>query len=108
MGNNNINTCKKNKKMKLPKTTPDQPYIEFSFSKTGVLTLRATSSWWGGIRSGFFAGNGSMGNTCKPKDLNKYIKAFKDRKIKEVEKEITELQKKLQQIKNQTAQITEI
>lgn len=86
--------------MKIPKTTKDEPYIDFRFDKKGKMTLSITSAWWGGIRSGFYATGGIEGNTCLPKDLNKYITFFKKRKIKEIEREIAVLQKKLDQFKN--------
>lgn len=87
--------------MKLPTTTPENPYVEFRFSKTGKLTLTAVSNYYGGINSGFSSSDGSMGNTCLPKDLDRYIAKYKQRKIKEVEKEISDLNKKLQNLKQQ-------
>ena len=71
--------------MKIPKTTKDKPYIECRFDKHGNMTLSATSNWWG--------------NTCQPKDLDKYIVAFKRRKMREIEKEIESLQKRLKAFK---------
>jgi hypothetical protein len=85
--------------MEIPVTTPLKPYIEFRFDKNGKMKLSATASWWGGKNSGFGSGDGSEGNSCKPEHLNAYIKAFKERQIKNVEKEIAALQKKLAVIK---------
>ena len=80
--------------MKTPKTTPEKPYIEFRIHKNGKIKLSATSSWWGGKNSGFISCNGE-GNSCEPKHLKAYIIAFKERKIKSIEKEIVLLQKEL-------------
>ena len=86
--------------MKIPKTTADEPYIEFRFDKKGKMTLSATSSWWGGKNSGFCSSDGSEGNSCDdPKKLDAYIQAFKKNKIKELEKQIDTLQKKLVKFK---------
>lgn len=85
--------------MEIPKTSPDQPYIEFRFDKKGKMTLSASSSWWGGKNSSFCSSDGSEGNTCEPKHLDAYIQAFKKNKIKELEKEINTLQKKLVKFK---------
>ena len=82
--------------MKLPKTTEAKPYIEFRFTKQGKLKLSTGSGWWGGKNAGFSSSDGSEGNTCKPKDLKTYIKAFVNNKIKKQEKEIATLQKQLQ------------
>ena len=87
--------------MKIPKTTGGMPYIEFRFNKKGkLIKLLATNSWWGGINSGFFSSKGYEGNSCEPKDLDKYIKAYKLKKVKEVEKEIEALKNKLNNIKS--------
>jgi hypothetical protein len=72
--------------LKMPKTTPEQPYIEFTFDKKGKIKLSATSSWWGGINAGFYRSGGLEGNTCEPEDLKKYLKAFKARKVKSIKK----------------------
>lgn len=53
----------------------------------------------GGKNHWFFSNNGVEGNTCLPKHLEAYIKAFKLRKIKETKKEISNLQKKLEKLK---------
>lgn len=88
------------KKIKIPKTTTEQPYIEFRFDKKGIMTLSATSSWYGGKNSGFVSSDGSSGNSCdSAKQLNSYIEAFKLQNIKSVEKEINVLQKKLEKLK---------
>ena len=84
---------------KIPKTTKEKPYIEFRFSRKGKLSLSASPSWWGGKQSQFGCTDGSIGNTCLPKDLDSYIKAFKLRQIKDVEKEINRLQSKLEKLK---------
>jgi len=86
--------------MKIPETTPELPYIEFRINEKGTITLSATVSWWGGKSAGFTCSDGSEGNTCKPKDLDSYIKAFKARKIKSVEKQIALLQKQLAKMKS--------
>jgi len=87
--------------MKIPKTTKAFPYIEFRINQKGKVKLSTSSLWWGGINSGFITSDGIEGNTCEPKDLDKYIKAFKKKKIKEVEKEIISLQKQLELLKSQ-------
>jgi hypothetical protein len=86
--------------MKIPETTDLKPYIEFRFDKKGKMTLSATAAWWGGKNSGFGSGDGSEGNSCEPKYLNSYIKAFKERQIKKIEKEIEVLQEKLATVKS--------
>jgi hypothetical protein len=86
--------------MKRPKTTKDKPYIEFRYSKNGKLHLSATSDWWGGIQESFHCSDGSSGNTCLPKDLDRYIASFNKKKVKEIEKEIQHLQKRLNEIKD--------
>ena len=85
--------------MKVPKTTEDKPLIEFRFDKKGKMKLSATNKWWGGKNFGFHSSDGSEGNTCELKYLKAYIEAFKERKIKEIEKEILLLQKELDKIK---------
>ena len=87
--------------MKLPETTIEEPYIEFKFDKKGKLHLGITSSWWGGINDGFISSEGFEGNTCLPKDFNRYIKAYQARKVKIIEKQISILKKKLQTLKKQ-------
>ena len=84
--------------MKIPKTTKEEPYIEFIFDNKCNMKLSATSNWWGGKNSGFTSSAGE-GNTCEPKDLNVYIEAFKKRKVKMLEKEILALQTQLKQFK---------
>lgn len=91
-------------KLTIPEVTEEKPFIEFRFDKKGKLSLKADSCWWGGIRSGFHSTDGSEGNTCRPKDLKKYIEAYKLRQITEVEKEIKVLQKKLAKLKTQNQQ----
>ncbi len=83
--------------MKIPKTTAEQPYIEFRFDKKGNMKLSACSAWWGGRSGGFISSNDTEGNTCYPRDLERAIKAFKRRKAKGIEKEILVLQNKLKQ-----------
>lgn len=86
---------------KLPNTTKDKPYIEFRIDRKGKMKLSATSNWWGGKRSGFVCSDGSEGNTCPPKELKAYIQAFKERKVKNIEKEIVMLQQKLKNVKSE-------
>lgn len=88
--------------MKIPKTTSDKPYIEFRVNKKGKIKLATSSSWWGGKNACFSSSDGTEGNTCEPKNLKVYIKAFKERKIKRIEKEILDLQKQLELVKHQT------
>jgi hypothetical protein len=85
--------------MLIPKTTDNKPYIEFRIDKKGKIILGITSSWWGGKNASFVSSDGSEGNSCEPRHLEAYIKAFKERKIKEIEKEIVSLQNKLETIK---------
>ena len=84
---------------KLPKTTVDNPYIRFAINKKGEIKFSATASWYGGKNSGFWQSGGIEGNSCEPKNLGAYIDAFKSNKVKEIEKEIAILQKKLKIIK---------
>ena len=88
--------------MKIPNTPEEKPYIEFRIDKKGKIKLSATSTWWGGKNVGFYSSNGTEGNTCEPKHLKAYIKVFKERKIKRIEKEILTLQKQLELVKTQT------
>ena len=85
--------------MKIPKTTEEKPYIEFTFNKQGKLSLNITSNWWSGKNGGFISSDGTFGNSCKPNQLNSYIEAQKKRQIKEVEQEIKQLQKKIEKLK---------
>lgn len=83
--------------MKIPEVTKEMPFIEFLFNEKGKLELNISNVWWGGKRGGFYRYRGrGEGNTCLPKDLESYIKSFKSRKIKEIEKEIQKLQKQLE------------
>jgi hypothetical protein len=87
--------------IKVPKTTVEEPYIEFRFNEKGrLIELLSTSSWWGGIHSGFHSSANYAGNTCLPKNLKKYIEAFKLRKIKYLEKQILTLQKSVECLKS--------
>lgn len=88
--------------MNIPNTTSEKPYIEFRIDKDGNIKLSASPSWWGGKNSGFVSSDGTEGNTCKPEDLNAYVKAFKERKIKNIEKEILTLQKRLKKFKSES------
>lgn len=83
--------------MKTPKTTEEKPYIEFKFYDDGKLKLSTSNDWWGGLNSGFI-GYGFSGNTCLPKDLEKYIKRFKEKKIKELDLEIKKLEKRKEKL----------
>jgi len=87
--------------MKIPKTTIDEPYIEFRFDKKGHISFTKTSNWWGGKDAGFFSTEGYEGNTCLPKDLNDFITAFKLRKIELIKDEIKTLQDKLKILNKQ-------
>jgi hypothetical protein len=87
--------------MKIPKTTIDKPYIEFRIDKKGKIKLSASSIWWGGKNASFSSSDGTEGNTCEPKNLKSYIKAFKERKIKTIEKEILILQNNLRNLKDE-------
>ena len=83
--------------MEVPEITDEKPYIEFRFDKKGEIKLSTTNCWWGGINGGFHSSNGYAGNTCKPKDLDRYVKAYKLRKRDFIKKEIEEL---INQLKN--------
>lgn len=85
--------------MKILKTTKEKPYIEFRFNKRGDLKFAVTSDWWGGINEGFYCSDGTCGNTCHPKDLDRYVISFKKRKIKDIKRKIAILQKQLDKIK---------
>ena len=84
--------------MKIPKTTKEEPYIEFRFSKEGKLSFKISNNYWSGINGGFISSDGSGGNTCLPKDLEKYIERYKKNKVKEIDEEIKNLQKKKEQV----------
>lgn len=88
--------------MKIPNTTLQKPYIEFRIDKKGNIKLSTSSIWWGGKNAGFISSDGAEGNTCEPKHLKSYIKAFKERKIKRIEKQILTLQKEIELVKNKT------
>lgn len=81
--------------MKIPKTTEQEPYIEFRINDKGKMRLSATSGWWGGKNHYFISTDGTRGNTCKPKDLDAYIKAFKNREVRSIKKQIKELENRL-------------
>lgn len=81
-------------KIKIPKVTEDKPYIKFEINnKTGKIILSTTSFWWGGKNSGFISSNNTTGNSCLPKDLKSYLKAFLIKKEKALQKELKLLQK---------------
>jgi hypothetical protein len=85
---------------KIPKTTPENPYIKFEFNRQGKIKLSAVESGSrGGKRGGFISSKRTEGNTCLPKDLESYIEAFKKRKVKKIEKEIKALQNQLERVK---------
>jgi hypothetical protein len=88
--------------MLLPITSKEKPYIEFRINKEGEISLSVTASWWGGKKGGFLCNDRTEGNTCEPKHLKSYIKAFKIKKIKDVKKQISELQKQLKTFKSQS------
>jgi len=79
-------------KLRIPETTEEQPYIEFRFNKKGkLISLNPCGAWWGGITHGFVSTDGTEGNVCLPKDLEKFIKAYKARKVNQIQKEINSL-----------------
>jgi hypothetical protein len=84
--------------MRIPKTTPDKPYIEFRVYKNGKVKLSATSSYWCGNK--FICNDGSTGSTCKPSLLTASVNEFKQKLIKDIEKEISSLQKEIDALKN--------
>jgi len=84
--------------MKIPKTTESKPYVEFIFDKKGNLKLDITSTWWG-ENVGFTTSDGGSGSACLPEDLEKCLKVFKEKKIKEIEKKIKKLTKVLTKVK---------
>ena len=86
--------------MKIPKTTNDNPYIEYRYTKQGKIKLKASSNYWGSAR-GFVSSDGSIGNTCLPKDLEKSMKAFKATQVRDIEADIKKLQNKLTKLNNQ-------
>lgn len=88
--------------MDIPKTTEDNPYIEFEFDSNGLMSLSISDSWWGGKKGGFFRSNGKFGNTCRPEELKEYIDAFKKRKIKSFENELNILKNKIELLKSET------
>lgn len=81
----------KNKKI-IPKTTKEKPYVEFLIKDNGKIKLSITSTWWGGINSGFHTLDG-YGNSCLPEKIDLYINALKKRKIKDLDNEIKKLEK---------------
>ena len=87
--------------MKIPKVTEEEPYIEFRYDKNGKLKLSKTSNWWGGKKAGFYCTDGSEGNTCLPKELKSHMKYFNEKKVNDIEKEMKNLQKKLDLAKAQ-------
>lgn len=89
--------------MKIPQTTKEKPYIEFTFDIEGNLTFHASSYFWGGINESFTElrnGKEIVGNSCKPKDLKNYLIAFKKNQIKEIKEDIAILQEKLKRLKS--------
>lgn len=80
--------------MKLPKTTKEEPYIEFRFSKEGKLSFTISNNYWNGINGGFRSSDGSGGNFCLPKNLEKYIARYNLNQIKKIDDEIKNLNKK--------------
>ena len=86
--------------MIIPQTTKEQPYIEFIIDKLGNIKLSITSSWWGGIGHHFKSKDG-IGNTCLPKDLDRYVKACKNAKIKELKDNIRNLRLELKTLTEQ-------
>lgn len=92
--------------MKIPKVTEDEPYIEFRYTKEGVLKLSKTSSWWGGKKEGFCCSDGSEGNTCLPKDLKSHMKYFNEKKVKDIENGIKKIQKRLDLAKTECERVS--
>ena len=72
--------------------------IEFRIYKNGrVKKTEVTGSCnWGGINSGFFSTDGSIGNICEEKDFEKYKNAIIRRTIKNIDKKILTLEKEKQ------------
>lgn len=85
--------------MELPKVTKQKPYIKFEISESGDLKLGTSEQWWGGMKQGFLSTSGSIGNTCKPRYFHSYLKYLLNRKIKDIEKEISTLKKSLEKAK---------
>lgn len=85
--------------MKIPRTTPTKPYIEFKIYRNGRIKLKATNSWWGGIDAVFASNDGSFGNSCPPNDLKEYLAAFYKRRESDYEKEIALLIKEVKSLK---------
>lgn len=92
----NRNLLQKPKYIRIPKTTKEKPYIEFTFAPTGKLKLCITSSWWGGKNGGFIRNSDIVGNSCLPEALPFHLKAFKKRQIAKAEKEIARLMKRIE------------
>lgn len=78
--------------MKKPRTTKEEPYIEFRV-KNGIVILKKTRHWWG-KDGGFISSTGESGNSCKPEDLEAYFEAYKKRQIKDINKQIIALKAK--------------
>lgn len=91
--------------MKLPKTTPDKPYVEFRIDKNGKIKLSASSSWWGGKNAGFISSDGTHGNTCEPKHFNAHFEFYMKKKEKNILKQISELEKLLKEIKTKNREL---
>lgn len=93
----NRNLLQKPKYIRIPKTTKEKPYIEFTFAPNGKLKLCITSSGgWGGSKGGFITNGDTVGNSCLPEELPLYLKAFKKRQIAKAEKEIARLMKRIE------------
>lgn len=91
--------------MKLPKTTPDKPYIEIRITKKSTLKLKPASLKWGGKNGGFFCSDGSIGNVCEPHQVKEYFVALANKQIAENDKKIKKLQaenERIQSLKQKT------
>jgi hypothetical protein len=89
--------------MKIPKTTIEKPYIEFKFNKKGNISLDISSSWWGGKECKFRSTDGYEGNTCYPSELESYVKYYKTKRIKDIEREIKLLKNKINILKKENS-----
>lgn len=81
---------------KIPKTSKECPYIEFRYSKRGVLRFRATAHWYGGKYGSYVYLNGDRGNAAPPDELGEYMRVFRDSRIREIRKRIKDMERELE------------